>query len=74
MLTYINIYTQDRSHTQYICTYIPNIIVYFFNECKKAHTHTLIPEIEELMFKSLTHSSAHSSFSSKILVQGTYEV
>ena len=70
MLAYINTYTQDRSCTQNTCTYIPNIKGCFFNECKKEIAHTLIPQIEELMFKGLTHSS----FSSKILVQGTYEV
>ena len=25
MIIYINTYTQDRSYTQYTCTYIPNM-------------------------------------------------
>ena len=28
MFVYINTYTQDRSYTQYTCTYIPNIKYY----------------------------------------------
>ena len=58
MFIYINTYTQDRSYTQYTCTYIPNIKVCF----------SLISQIKEL--QCVTHSSAHCSFSSNNISSG----